>query len=130
MSFASDRRFRIWDYNVSHNQMLLRSPKSPDHSENIDIVFWGVEYIEIPSAFTGVELVKASTEEASSMKRIPEKRCETSDVHVLSSGGKKFVVVAAGFKVLRNDLDIFESSLEYFSGTDSPKDAGSLLAHS
>ncbi|WP_158616638.1 hypothetical protein [Corallococcus sp. CA054B] len=34
------------------------------------------------------------------------------DVHVIVSGGRRFVVVAAGMKIIKNDLDLFESSLE------------------
>jgi hypothetical protein len=37
-----------------------------------------------------------------------------NQVFVIESGGRRYVVVAAAVKVLENDLDIFESSLERF----------------
>lgn len=36
------------------------------------------------------------------------------EIHVLSSGEKRYLVVAAAKKMWDNDLDIFESSLEHF----------------
>ncbi|MEN8215908.1 MAG: hypothetical protein ABFS56_05940 [Pseudomonadota bacterium] len=41
------------------------------------------------------------------------------EIHVLSSGGKRYLVVAK--KIWDNDLDIFESSLEHFSRPATPK---------
>jgi hypothetical protein len=60
MTFVSDRRFSLWDYNVSHKQMLLRSPKSPDLQKNIDIVMWGVEYIDLATSFVDVAMTTPS----------------------------------------------------------------------
>jgi hypothetical protein len=132
MAFESERRFRIWDYTVSHKQMLVRSPMSPspeESSENIDIVFWGVEYIGIPSMMSGVEVRQASDEEAASEALLGMK-CDSRSLFVLSSGGGRFTVVAAGYKVLRNKLDIFESSLEYFAGSNPDRNLGEVLDHS
>jgi hypothetical protein len=130
MSFASERHFRIWDYNVSHKQMLLRSPKSPEVQVNIDIVMWGVEHLNLATSLRGVEMAAPVDDEvagaAEALGWVPDR----SSVHCLVSGGHRFVVVAAGFKVLRNNLDIFESSLEYFAGTDPARDLGEVLAHS
>lgn len=130
MPFDSDRRFRLWDYNVSHKQMLLRSPKSPEAGDNLDIVFWGVEYLGLATSLDGVKLAPASTEDHASAEWALGKTLDPSRVYCLISGDQHFIVVAAGFKVLRNDLDIFDSSLEYFAGTDPARTPGIVLAHS
>jgi hypothetical protein len=130
MPFDSDRRFRLWDYNVSHKQMLLRSPKSPDAEANVDIVMWGVEYLDLPTSLDGVKMAPASREDVGRAERALGRALDPSQVFCLLSGDRRFLVVAAGFKVLRNDLDIFDSSLEYFAGTDPGRALGTVLAHS
>jgi hypothetical protein len=130
MTFVSDRRFSLWDYNVSHKQMLLRSPKSPDLQKNIDIVMWGVEYIDLATSFVDVAMTTPSAKEIVRVARALKRDLDPSQVHCFVSGKRRFVVVAAGFKILTNDLDIFDSSLEYFAGTDPARDLGLVLAHS
>jgi hypothetical protein len=130
MPFDSDRRFRLWDYNVSHNQLLIRSPKSVDLGTNVDIVMWGIEYIDVITALNGVTMATASLEERRRAEQFLGKGLESSQVLCFISGGSRFIVVAAGFKVLENDLDIFDSSLEYFAGTDPARTLGTVLAHS
>jgi len=130
MSFSHGRYFRVWDYNISHKQMLLRSPQSPDESENIDVVFWNVQYLEIPTALDGLTLTVAVEGEVERVVEILGRKPEHSSVHCLISGGRRFLVVAGGYKVLKNELDIFESSLEYFAATATDRDLGEVLSHS
>src|SRR4051794_11561024 len=60
--FKSDRPFQLWDYTVSHRQLLLRSPiaprtsTSPRFTTNVDLVFWGVESLSIPTWFEGLQV--------------------------------------------------------------------------
>jgi hypothetical protein len=130
MSFESDRRFRLWDYNVSHKQLLLRSSKSPEAETNVDIVMCGVEYIDLATSLDGVKMVPASDEELRRAEQALRRAPDASQVFCFLSGARRFLVVAAGFKVLRNALDIFDSSLEYFAATDPARPLGSVLAHS
>lgn len=124
--FISDRSYRLWEFNVSHKQMLLRSPRGPDVLTNIDVVFWGVEYLEMPSNLNGLELL-----EESSTARECKWECNTgTKPFTLRSSNNNYVVVAAGCKVLENRLDIFESSLEGFSTSSAQRDRdiGEVLA--
>ncbi|HEY5312920.1 MAG TPA: hypothetical protein VIK18_10395 [Pirellulales bacterium] len=130
MRFASERKFRIWDYNVSHNQLLLRSPKSPEVAKNIDIVFWGVEYIGIPAALDGIELAQVEKDDKARRELLPGESREAANVYRLASSQTQYFVVASGFKVLENELDIFDSSLEYFGAPDPARDLGEVLSHS
>lgn len=123
--FQSDRKFKLWDYRVSHKQALIRSPKTPDIATNVDFVFWGVEYLSIPSTLDGIAVVKADAMAGNGFTP-----SSNGDVFVIETGGESYVIVAAGCKVLENRLDIFESSLEGFAATDENRDLGNVLAHS
>ncbi|KHD06431.1 hypothetical protein PN36_12850 [Candidatus Thiomargarita nelsonii] len=107
------RSFRLWEFNVNHNQLLLRSP------QNVDIAFVGVGYVELPTKLDGITICQPSANE---IERICERLGSSvapDEIHVLSSGGKRYLVVAK--KIWDNDLDIFESSLEHFSRPATPK---------
>jgi hypothetical protein len=130
MLFQSDREFKFWDYNVSHKQMLVRSPRTPDLSSNIDVVFWGVEFVEIATALIGVEIELATHAQLAAIAARCKDIANRGNVYVVSSENKQYGVVAAGFKVLQNTLDIFDSTLLYF-GRDRPSEEyGTVLAHS
>ena len=58
----SDRDFRLWEYRVSHDQLLLRSPQGETHWRNLDLIFVGVEYLDLPTLLRGVELRQATAD--------------------------------------------------------------------
>src|SRR5262245_45789885 len=122
MATVISRRFRLWDYNVSHDQLLLRSPKDERNLKNVDIIFWKVEYVELTSRLIDVQPVFPTDEEVSRLSYRLRKMINKNDIHVLESHEGRSVVVAAGYKVVENELDIFESSLEFFrpAGNDIP----------
>lgn len=130
MAFTSNRRFRLWDYNVSHKQMLLRSPKTSTVPTNLDVVMWDVEYLECATTLDGLAILEPSNEDLERVEQALGKKADPSRVVCFASSDRRFIVVAAGFKVLENDLDIFESSLEYFAGSDPVRNLGEALAHS
>jgi len=130
MIYSSDRIFRLWDYNVSHDQLLLRSPKSDEFATNVDVCFWRVEYIAIPAMFAGIQIHEMLESERRGVESMLGRAFDKSSGHCVMSFAKRYLVVAAGFKVLENTLDIFESSLEYFAATDPKRDLGEILATS
>jgi hypothetical protein len=117
----SDRTFKVWDYQVSHGQLLIRSPKapatekSPEFIVNVDLVCVGVDYMAIPRAFLGLELVVATSDEIRDLEVLLGKSITTDQVRILASEGKRFPVVASSFSVSENDWDIFESPFEFRS---------------
>ncbi len=127
MPFSSDRRFRLWEYNVSHDQLLIRSPRSSELDTNIDLVFWNVHYFAIPTWFDGIVLDHATLKEIQSTSSATR---PTHDVFSLACAGSRHIIIAGGFKVLRNKLDISDSSLEHFRSDDLVVDLGEILAHS
>lgn len=112
----SDRRFQVWEYHVSHGELLIRSPKSPESNSspeqltNVDLIFDGVQYMALPRAFTGFEVADPRPEELRSIEQQIGKAVKhPQKVVVLVSGERRFYVVAAHFKIDENDLDFFES---------------------
>ena len=129
MQFASDRQFRLWDYNVSHKQLLIRSPASPDVAGNIDLVFWQVEAVALPTEFDGIDLAFSTPKEREWLEQMTGKSV-SSTLFCLKTKMRRSFVCAGGFKVLSNELDICESTLVYF-GIERPIEwYGKVIAHS
>ncbi|QAT82113.1 hypothetical protein EJ065_0506 [Corallococcus coralloides] len=113
MSF-SERTFRFWDFRASHDQLLLRSPRTAQHPQNLDVIFVGVDYLELPTKLGEIEITSPMVEDLRRVQAAFREDVTERDVHVIVSGGRRFVIVAAGMKIIKNDLDLFESSLESF----------------
>jgi hypothetical protein len=114
-----NRTFKMWDYWVSHSQLLLRSPgdlrepKGSSESRNIDIIFLDVDYIELPAIMCGLELASdATAEELSNVKEIIGDIVSPERMFVLISKGRRHLVVAGGMWVRENDLELMETSLD------------------
>lgn len=110
----SKRTFKLWEYSVSHNQMLLRSPKNEDHLTNLDIVFVGVTYCDVETLIRGIVLRDGTMEELEAISIRTGEEVDASDLFVLESPNNINFIVAAAVKVLENTMDIFDSPLERF----------------
>jgi hypothetical protein len=55
-----DRQFQIWAYSVSHQSLLLRSPKAADKGSRIDVLFKGVARLHIPTTIVGMQIEAAT----------------------------------------------------------------------
>lgn len=108
-----DRHFQIWEYKVSHQQLLIRSPKSHEHTTNLDLVFVGVDYLALPVSFDGITVVPPNDAEQQFARTCSS--FDSAQAIILESGGQRHLVVAAKVRVFENDLDLFESSLESFN---------------
>ena len=125
--YESERDFKLWDYRVSHAQLLLRSPMAPDRGTNVDVQFWGVEFVRLPTVLRGIRVRGADD---------PEKERDALR-HGFKYPGRIFLldgqdealVIAAGCRVLENTIDIFESSLVSIHDNED-RSLGTVLAHS
>jgi hypothetical protein len=130
MQFDSDRYFQIWDYHVSHARVLIRSASPSDSSKNIDIIFYAVDYLGIPSCFEGLTLSSVLMEEAI-RAGAPADELGRSTAFRLETGDRAYFVIALACRVLENDLDLFDSSIgEIGAGERRRDDLGRILAHS
>ena len=92
--------------------------------------FWGVEYLNVPTILRGVQLEQALPEDVHELKRATGIGHDPSSAYRLVSTQRVFCVVAAGYKVLRNEMGIMESSLMYADKQRTMADYGEVLAHS
>ncbi len=129
MNFSSQRLFQLWDANVSHQQLLIRSAANVNDCGNIDIVFWGVKFVVLPTELRGIALDDSASMGDSSLHSQYGPLSGTK-VFKISSASKEYYVVAAGAKVLANSMNIFESSLVDFSNDRAKAEYGTVLAHS
>ena len=117
----SSRIFKVWEYQVSHGQLLVRSPKAPATSSvleqvtNVDLVFHGVEYMALPRLMRGLELVKPTLDEVKALEAILDCSIEKDGIIIIHSNGQRFPVVASGVSISENTWDIFESPIEFRS---------------
>jgi hypothetical protein len=120
-NFSSNRTFKVWEYQVSHGQLLIRSPKAPATARtpecltNVDLIFLGVEYLAIPRIFHGIEVATPINEEGKNIEVVLGKSVDAGNIIILVSEGKRFVIVASVLKVYENDWDIFRSPFQFRS---------------
>jgi hypothetical protein len=99
---------------VSHCQMLIRSVRDPNHSDdhNIDLVFNGVFYVELTDTFRGLTVQSATVEEEEYIrKRVSSALGETKRYYALHSSGKKYLIGAVSMDIDKNTLPLMQSSL-------------------
>lgn len=107
--FESARTFRLWEYRVSHDLLLLRSPKNDQYRTNADVIFRGVEYVELPSLLKGLAIRRGDTTNDATNEQPPaEQRVVVSVV----SGGRRYSIVATALLTRESAGDIFDTKLE------------------
>lgn len=107
-----DRRFKIWDYLVSHQQLIVRSPGPDQGSPNLDLHFTGVMFVRAPVAFQGLAVLAPTLAEAEEMQALlAPAKCELEWVHILESGGRRYVIVAASLSISETDYPMMSTAL-------------------
>ena len=106
MSEYPSRKFQFWLFRVGHGELLVRSPRDEANSLNVDLVFVGVEYADLPRVLSGVVVTAASPDEVRRAEERVGHAVEGSTVRVLETEGRRHLVVAAYFNVEENNLDI------------------------
>jgi hypothetical protein len=110
--------------------MLIRSPRTPEVPDNIDLVFWGVRLVGIPTALTGIQIRSVSKVDLGLFGSGVGAFDAPAAGFSITSENQTYCLVADGCKVLRNQLDIFDSSLCYFTRSDATRSLGDVLAQS
>ncbi len=106
------REFQFWQYRVSHGELLVRSPKDAAHPRNIDLMFVGGQYVELPRHLPDLEVDEPTEADvARAVERLQEPFAHET-VIVLESQGRRYLVVAAAVNVAESDMDIFDSPFE------------------
>jgi hypothetical protein len=105
--FSSERAFDIFDAEAGHHFLLVRS-SGGEHNVNIDLIFGGVLFVELPSSLFGIKISKPCDEKALEL----EKRFTTYQaaeykgefVYALESQGNRFHIVASALWIHENTL--------------------------
>ena len=107
--FESRRQFQLWRYVVSHGQLLLRSNPSSRHKSRIEVLFKGVEWLNLPTTLNGLAIYTASSDE--------QKQFEAA-THININGGLiPYIVKSKGTTsfVLANGCWSVEEQKDYFA---------------
>ena len=108
MSFTS-RTFQTWVFIVSHGQLLIRSPKTSECPTNMDLMFLGVEYMDLPRFLRGFEVVEPNDADVSLIRERLDKLGSSDRIFVISSNNRRYHVVAAALQISENEREIFDS---------------------
>jgi hypothetical protein len=113
--FSSDRPFRVWDYLVSHDQLLLRSAKIKGFERNIDVIFFGVSYIQLHTVLSGVTISKIDPPDEEVAYESIKKylKHEGNKLFQVASANERYLIVAAFVRVFENALEFDETSLGF-----------------
>ena len=113
------RYFELWGYTPSFNQLLfLSNPSLSPRSEGtdsrlrIDVIFWGVAYVQLPADFLGLTMDGALPEQIDTICQSVGGRSLPPSSHVYRLQGKEYegYIVAAGYDVDENTRPFYEPS--------------------
>lgn len=105
MNEFAKRHFKLWAYTVSHNFLILRSPRMyPDQEGyddtlgyNIDIEFSTVAYLDIPTIMNGIEIhvIEYNISEKLNYYKL-NFGCK---IYEIKSGGKLYYIAASDCRI-------------------------------
>ncbi len=104
-----DRQFQIWSYVVSHNQLLLRSPKSQRAITRVDILFKGVSFIHMETGFSGLSVQVLDEKAQKPLPNIPD-ILEDQKLFVLHTSSGLGYIVAAAYAAVEDDKEHYDAS--------------------
>ncbi len=102
------RKFKLWFYQVSHSEAIIRSPKrqlEKTYDTNIDIYLGDIVYMEMPAIIQELRIINATVEDVNYLTEKSGKTVSIEKIIIFISQGKKYYVVASIIKIMENDLD-------------------------
>ena len=110
--FKSDRDFIVFDYLVSHGQLLIRSDKRKGGNENIDVIFFDTSFVQLFTMMSGITIRLVNNdaiEHYNSVKKYLGYK--GNNLFELESKQEKYYIGASFVKIFENVLDFNETSL-------------------
>jgi hypothetical protein len=104
--------FKFWEYRVSHRQLLIRCPKREDSSSNVDIKFYNVEYVDLPTVLPQLEMGEPDDDDVLFVKSRIGKLVPKERITVLKTSNQRYIVVAGAVVISESQMGIFESPFE------------------
>lgn len=111
--YNSDRYFTVFDFFISHSQLLIRASKNDEFKKNIDLIFFDVKFQQISTHFYGLTIKKIPQEQNPLSSKVVTDYLTGSENHLfeLTSDNEKYFVAASFFKIYENELGFSETSL-------------------
>lgn len=107
-----DRSFKVWDFSVSHQQMVIRSLGPQEGSPNLDLHFRGVEYLRIPVVLNGLSIEEPTESETAEVRNVLSSRqAANSTLWVLVSSGQRYLVAASHLEISENLYPMMSTAL-------------------
>lgn len=112
--FQSQRYFTTFDMSSSHSRLLLRSQKNKDYPFNIDIVIFDTVYIQLFTMLGGISISMIDKNSFTKNKPLVENlKYPHYNLYEIESCDEKYYISAAFIRVLENELDFGESSIDF-----------------
>ncbi|WP_419698993.1 hypothetical protein [Mucilaginibacter sp. NFX135] len=111
--FKSERYFTVFDFLISHGQLLLRSSKDDNNKKNIDVIFFGAKFIQLFTSLWGISIKIADKD----INLISYDSVNSSLGHKenclfeIEAKTERHYIGASYFKVYENELEFNETSL-------------------
>jgi|ERR1035437_2127079 hypothetical protein len=110
--FKSERYFIVFDYLVSHGQLLLRSDKRKGYQKNIDIIFFDTTFVQMFTMLYGITISIVDNLKTINYKSVNNYLNQEENVlFEIISGEEKYYIAASFVKVFENELEFNETSL-------------------
>jgi hypothetical protein len=77
----------------------MRSPKTSECPTNIDLIFAGVEYMDLPRFLRGLEVEEPNDADVSIIRERLDKQGSSDRIFVIRSNNRRYHVVAAALKI-------------------------------
>lgn len=103
------RTFRLWMYVVSHRALLLRSSRTDIEPSRIDVAFFQVEEVHLPTSLDSLEISAYSIESSTDVRRARRESNPESKVFRLQRGSDWYVI-ASVCSAAADDKGEFEPS--------------------
>jgi len=107
---AFDRDFQIWEYLVSHGQLLLRSTKNNEQSTQVDVLFKDIAFIQMPTTFSGLRILRSEWSQVSPSDSLGKLGSVGRYPYLVSGSNWTGLVVAGAVAWIEDDLDYFAES--------------------
>lgn len=111
--FKSNKYFTVFDFVISHGQLLLRTSKDEDNFKNIDIIFFGTRYIQLFTSLSGLSISLVENNNEIINYSTVNSFLSTNENYLfeIETKNEKYYVGASYFKVYENELEFNETSL-------------------
>ncbi|MGB4775789.1 MAG: hypothetical protein WBP45_11495 [Daejeonella sp.] len=124
--FKSERYFTVFDYFISHGQLLIRSKKDDEQKFNIDIIFFDTTFLQLFTMLNSLTIRVICKDDFSKYNSVKKYfSYENSNLFELESGDEKYYIAASFVQVFENDLEFNETSLGMIYKGREKKIAGS-----